>query len=236
MASARPVRCRDSKECRDGHLSDIKDMQDGWNRFFEQYGVYFSAPLDLDFHDAAEFSGGISGDRRSRAADPEGRRPEARRRSRGHHGRLKEGSDGRLILTTRRKPSSGTATCSSAAASRRRTSSPWRRSTDKDLVDKCPTVLHRLVAKMKELLGIEGGGGCRERSGLSEWTPVDVPELEPAAEAAVRTTSNTVVVAGPGRAKPSCSPSGPATCSRRTCAAHRGESWPSASSATPPET
>jgi len=34
-----------------------------------------------------------------------------------------------------------------------------------------------------------------------EWTPVEVPELEPAVEDAVRATSNTVVVAGPGAGK-----------------------------------
>ena len=34
-----------------------------------------------------------------------------------------------------------------------------------------------------------------------EWTPVDVPELEPAAERAVRAATNTVVVAGPGAGK-----------------------------------
>jgi len=34
-----------------------------------------------------------------------------------------------------------------------------------------------------------------------EWTPVDVPELEPAAEEAVRAATNTVVVAGPGAGK-----------------------------------
>ncbi len=137
---------------------DVKDTDGikGWVDFFERYGVYFSTPLDLDFMMLLKFppeyhAAGDRGPRIPKADDP--KRGEAIKEAVAAV--LKQGTDGstysdahreaffwyRYLFLGRGKPTTHILALASI--------------DDKDLAKQCPKPLLRLVAKVKEHLGVK---------------------------------------------------------------------------------
>ncbi len=140
------------------HRRDVKDTAGikGWADFFERYGVYFSSPLDLDFMMLLKFpteyhATGDRGPRIPKAGDP--KRDEAIKDV--VTAVLKQGTDGstysdahreaffwyRYLFLGRGKPTTHILALASI--------------TEKDLADKCPGPLLRLVERLSESLGVK---------------------------------------------------------------------------------
>ncbi len=146
------------EELAEMHLRDLADLDGikGWKNYFEQYGVYFSVPLDLDFMMLQKFpteyqATGDRGPRIPKADDPA--RADALKEA--VKAVLKEGSDGstfndaqkeaffwyRYLFVGRGKPTTHILALASI--------------DDAELAEKCPMALRRLVAKVKVHLGIK---------------------------------------------------------------------------------
>ena len=212
------------KELAEMHLRDVTDSDRllGWITYLEHHGVYFSIPLDLDFMMLGKFpleyqATADRGPRIPDADDP--KRDEATKEA--VTAVLKKGTDGstysdaergyffwyRYLFLGRAKPTTHILALASI--------------DDAALAKHCPKPLLRLVAKVKELLGLKEGAGCRECSCLRNGRRSMCLSLSRRSKTPYARRRTPWSSPARGRAKPSCSPSGPATCFRRTCAAPR---------------
>ena len=132
------------------------EVLDGWIAKFEEHGVFFSTPLDLDFMMLQEFPEEYqaTGDKGPRIPAP-GHPKRAEAMKDAVKAVLKEGTDGttfsdaqkeaffwyRYLFLGRGKPTTHILALASI--------------DDAELAEKCPTPLRRLVAKVKEHLGIK---------------------------------------------------------------------------------